>query len=116
MLDNGIYNGVRILSLNAITEMTKTQTGELKTGFTDGMSFGLGFAVVKEPQAVTAMFSKGTFGHGGAYGTQSWADPHKNLIYILMIQRAKLPNADASDIRREFQQTAFEVFDPSKKF
>jgi CubicO group peptidase (beta-lactamase class C family) len=52
------------------------------------------------------MLSPGTFGHGGAYGTQSWADPKKDLILILMIQRAKLPNSDNSDIRRAFQETA----------
>jgi len=28
------------------------------------------------------MLSPGTFGHGGAYGTQAWIDPQKNLIYI----------------------------------
>lgn len=106
MLNKGSFHGKRILSEDAVKEMTHTQTGNLKTGFSDGMSFGLGFAVVKEPQGVTGMLSKGTFGHGGAYGTQSWADPQKGTIYILMIQRAKLPNADASDIRREFQETA----------
>jgi len=105
-LNKGVYNGKRLLSEAAINQMTTTQTGEIKTGFTEGMSYGLGFAVVKEPQGVTGMLSKGTFGHGGAYGTQSWADPQKGVIYILMIQRAKLPNADASDIRRVFQQTA----------
>ncbi|HON08035.1 MAG TPA: serine hydrolase domain-containing protein [Verrucomicrobiota bacterium] len=105
-LNKGVYNGKRILSEAAINQMTTTQTGEIKTGFTEGMSYGLGFAVVKEPQGVTGMLSKGTFGHGGAYGTESWADPQKGVIYILMIQRAKLPNADASDIRRVFQQTA----------
>lgn len=106
MLNKGVYKGKRILSEESVALMTRTQTGELKTGFTEGMSFGLGFAVVKEPQGVTGMLSKGTLGHGGAYGTQSWADPNKSVIYILMIQRAKLPNADASDIRREFQETA----------
>lgn len=106
MLNKGVYKGKRVLSESSVFELTRTQTGDLKTGFTDGMSFGLGFGVVKEPQGVTGMLSKGTFGHGGAYGTQSWADPQKGIIYILMIQRAKLPNADASDIRRAFQEAA----------
>lgn len=103
MLSRGVWHGKRLLSAQAVAELTRTQTGDLKTGFTDGMSFGLGFAVVKEPQGVTAMLSPGTFGHGGAYGTQSWADPRHDLIYVLMIQRARLPNADASEVRRAFQ-------------
>ena len=39
--------------------MTRTQTGDIKTGFVDGMSFGYGWAVVKEPKGVTAMLSPG---------------------------------------------------------
>lgn len=106
MLNGGIFEGKRLLSQGAVAQLTRTQTGDLKTGFTDGMSFGLGFAVVKEPTGVTAMLSRGSFGHGGAYGTQSWVDPEKKMIFILMIQRAKLPNADASDVRRVFQEIA----------
>jgi CubicO group peptidase (beta-lactamase class C family) len=106
VLDGGASHGKRYLSKTAVDLMTRTQTGDLKTGFTDGMSFGLGWDVVKQPTGVTAMLAPGTFGHGGAYGTQGWIDPKKDLILVLMIQRAKLSNADASDIRRNFQETA----------
>lgn len=106
MLNGGTWRGRRLLSHAAVEELTRTQTGDLQTGFTNGMSYGLGFAVVKEPKGVTGMLSAGTFGHGGAYGTQSWADPRRDLIVVLMIQRAKLPNADASDLRRVFQEIA----------
>jgi CubicO group peptidase (beta-lactamase class C family) len=83
--------------------MTRTQTGDIKTGFVEGMSFG--FAVVKQPQGVTSMLSPGTFGHGGAYATQSWADPKRDLILVLMIQRAGFPNGGDSPVRRAFQET-----------
>ena len=82
MLNRGVWKGNRILSEEAINELTKTQTGDIKTGFTEGMSWGLGFQVVKAPQGVTSMLSPGTFGHGGAYATQSWADPVHQSIYI----------------------------------
>jgi CubicO group peptidase (beta-lactamase class C family) len=106
MLNGGTLDGDRILSQRAAKEMTRTQSGDIRTGFVDGMSWGYGFAVVKEPKGVTAMLSPGTFGHGGAYGTQSWADPEKDLIMILMIQRAGLPNADASPMRETLQKAA----------
>lgn len=106
MLQDGAGRRRRVLSREAVAQMTRTQTGDLKTGFTEGMSFGFGFAVVKQPHGVTAMLSPGSFGHGGAYGTQSWADPHKDMIYVLMIQRARLRNADASDVRQAFQAAA----------
>jgi CubicO group peptidase (beta-lactamase class C family) len=106
MLAGGEWRGKRLLSREAVSQLTRTQTSDIKTGFTDGMSWGLGFAVVKEPKGVTGMFSAGTFGHGGAYGTQSWADPKKDLIVVLMIQRAKIGNADASEVRRALQEAA----------
>jgi len=106
MLNGGTWNGKRLLSQEGVTAMTRTQTADIKTGFTEGMSFGFGFAVVKNPTGVTQMLSPGTFGHGGAYGTQAWIDPKKDMVFLLMIQRAKLPNADASDVRRAFQEAA----------
>lgn len=110
MLNSGVSRGKRLLSASAVQQMTATQTGDIKTGFVEGMSFGFGFAVVKSPQGVTAMLSRGTFGHGGAYATQSWADPHKDLILVLMIQRAGFPNGDNSPVRMAFQQAAMKAF------
>lgn len=106
MLDGGVWQGKRLVSEAGMKQFTTTQTGEIKTGFVEGMSYGFGFAVVKEPQGVTGMLSKGCFGHGGAYATQSWADPQKKLILIMMIQRAGLPNGDDSEMRKAFQAAA----------
>ena len=110
LLDGGVCDGHRYLSEAAVHQMTRTQTGELETGFSPGMSWGLGFQVVKEPQGVTAMLAPGTFGHGGAYATQSWADPQTRMIYILMVQRRGFPNGDQSPIRQAFQAAAALAF------
>jgi CubicO group peptidase (beta-lactamase class C family) len=112
LLSGGTLDGKRIISDKSVTEMTRVQTGDLKCGFTPGMGHGLGFAVVRQPQGVTAMLSPGSFGHGGAFGTQSWADPQRDLFLILLIQRTGLPNSDASDMRREFQQLAVDAIRP----
>lgn len=106
VLNGGELDGRRYVSRESVALMTRTQTGDIKTGFTDGMSFGFGWAVVKQPQGVTAALSPGTFGHGGAYGTQGWVDPQKDMVFVLMIQRARLPNADGSEVRRAFQEAA----------
>ena len=63
--------------------------------------------MVREPQGVTAVLSPGSFGHGGAYGTQGWIDPVKGVAYILMVQRVNFPNSDNSDLRGDFQKAAF---------
>jgi CubicO group peptidase (beta-lactamase class C family) len=106
ILDGGIYGETRILSKESVQQMIRTQTGELETGFTKGMSFGLAFQVVKDPTGVTGMLSPGTFGHGGALGTQYWADPGSGTIYILMIQRQGFGTGDSADIRQTFQEIA----------
>jgi CubicO group peptidase (beta-lactamase class C family) len=112
LLLQGRLGEVRILRPESVALMTQVHTGQLVTGFTPGMGFGLGWGVIREPQGVHAMLSPGTFGHGGAFGTQGWIDPHKDLFVILLIQRTGLPNSDASDLRRELQQLAVDALSP----
>jgi CubicO group peptidase (beta-lactamase class C family) len=69
--------------------------------------WGIGTCVLKTPHAgVAAMLSPGSYGHGGAWGTQAWIDPVRGVAYILMVQRTNFANSDASDVRRAFQQAA----------
>jgi CubicO group peptidase (beta-lactamase class C family) len=114
ILNGGDLDGKRYVNPESVALMTSVQTGDLKTGFTPGNGWGLGWCVVREPQGVTAMLSPGTFGHGGAYGTQAWIDPVKKRAYILMIQRADFPNSDASDVRKAFQEAANSDLDSAK--
>jgi CubicO group peptidase (beta-lactamase class C family) len=106
VLRGGELDGKRYLKPETVKLMTTIQTADLKTGFTGGNGWGLGWCVVREPQGVTAMLSPGTFGHGGAYGTQAWVDPGTKRVYILMVQRANFPNSDGSEVRRGFQEAA----------
>lgn len=108
-LNAGRLGSVKVLSPESVLTMTKVQTGDLTCGFVPGMGFGFGWAIVKEPQGVTSMVSPGTFGHGGAFGTQAWIDPKQDLFVILLIQRVGLQNADGSDLRRELQQLAVDA-------
>jgi CubicO group peptidase (beta-lactamase class C family) len=111
IINGGELEGRRYLKPESVMLMTSVQTGALKTGFTDGNGWGLGWCVVRDLRGVTAMLSPGTFGHGGAYGTQAWIDPVKRRIDILMIQRSDFPNSDASEVRRAFQEAAASATD-----
>ena len=106
ILNQGALDGKRYMKPESVNLMTSIQTGDLKAGFTDGNGWGLGWCVVRQPQGITGMLSAGTFGHGGAYGTQAWIDPVKQIIYVLMVQRSDFPNSDASEVRRAFQIAA----------
>jgi CubicO group peptidase (beta-lactamase class C family) len=106
LLDRGTAGGHRYLSEATLEKMTRNHTGELRAGFTDGIVMGLGFQIVGKPVGVTEMLSPGTYGHGGAFGTQGWIDPGHQTIYILMVQRTGFPNGDASDLRKSLQSIA----------
>jgi CubicO group peptidase (beta-lactamase class C family) len=116
LLNGGTLDGRRYLSDRAMKFLTTPQTADLPTGFfqTDthgnrGANYGWGMAtcILRTPhEGVAAMLSPGTYGHGGAWGTQAWMDPVKGVAYILMVQRSNFPNSDASDVRRVFQQAA----------
>src|SRR5439155_1540213 len=106
LLSDGALEGHVYLKPESVRLLSMIHTGELKTGFTPGNGWGLAVCVVREPQGVTGMLSSGTFGHGGAYGTQAWIDPAKGIAYILMVQRRDFSNADASNPRQVFQQAA----------
>ncbi len=106
LLSGGTWQGKRILSDQSVKRLGTPTTADLKTGFTPGNAWGVGCCVVREPQGPTSMLSKGTYGHGGAYGTQAWIDPVKGRAYLLFVQRANFPNADASEVRVAFQKLA----------
>ncbi len=111
MLNKGELEGRRVLKAETVALMTRNQLGDMpKVSFTPGMAMGLGFHVVREPQGVSESLSAGSFGHGGAHGTQMWIDPVRQRAYVLLVQRANFPNSDASEARRIFQKAAVESY------
>ncbi|GAB5559714.1 MAG: serine hydrolase domain-containing protein [Synoicihabitans sp.] len=106
LLNQGTLDGHRILSPAAVRELHTPRTGDLKAGFVAGSVWGLGVGIVREPTGVTSMLSPGSYGHGGAYGTQAWIDPTTGYAFVLMIQRTNYGNGDDSTVRRDFQQAA----------
>lgn len=103
VLNGGEFDGRRYLKPESVKYMTGVLTGDLQTGFTNGNGWGLAWCVIKKPQGPTTALASGSHGHGGAYGTQAWIDPENNKIYLLMVQRANFPNADASELRQALQ-------------
>jgi CubicO group peptidase (beta-lactamase class C family) len=111
LINEGKVDGNQLLSPESVRAFRTIHTGALTTGFTPGNGWGVGCCVVRNPQGASAALSAGSFGHGGAYGTQAWVDPVKRRAYILMTQRANFPNADDSAVRKAFQEKAAKAFD-----
>lgn len=125
LLNRGSLDGRRYLSEKAFDVLTTVHTGDLPTGFFQAEAFGkkganygwgIGTCILRTPHEGSAeMLSPGSFGHGGAWGTQAWIDPQRGVAYLLMVQRANFNNADASEVRRAFQRAAVNALSAKKK-
>jgi CubicO group peptidase (beta-lactamase class C family) len=89
LLNGGEFEGRRYLSRQAIATMTRVFTPKVKpSGWLGGTAYGLTFEIVTEPEGTLLFHSPGTFGHGGAFGTEGWMDPKNDLIRIMLVQMA----------------------------
>jgi CubicO group peptidase (beta-lactamase class C family) len=117
LLNDGSFKGHRYLKAETMKFLKTPQTPEeMPTGFFQNKTYGehgknygwgIGTCILKTPHDGPAEgLSAGTFGHGGAWGTQAWIDPVKGRAYVLMVQRSNFPNSDASPVREAFQKAA----------
>ena len=106
VLDRGTFEGRRYLSPAALDLMTAVQTGSLKAGWKPGAGFGLTFEVVRDPMGTLAFQSAGTYGHGGAFGTEGWIDPTRRMITILLLQRSEGGDSDEHNALRALAASA----------
>lgn len=103
LLNGGELDGVRILSPASIDIMTSDQVGNLYPQ--PGMGFGFGFSIVERPSADNTLASAGTWGWGGAYGSQYRVDPGHGLVLVFMINQA--PNT--SDVAAKFPTLVYQA-------
>lgn len=90
--NGGVLEGRRVLSEDAVKQMTSKQTGHLPA------SYGLGLSV-----------DGGRVGHGGAYGTHSGYDAQRGLITVFLVQHACW-SGNGDRILPAFQKAAVETF------
>ena len=97
LLGRGAYDGVRLLGRRTLELMTRnhlpggadlgaTSTGGFAETTFDGVGFGLGFAVVQDPQPTKTHATTGEFYWGGAASTAFWVDPAEEITAMLFTQ------------------------------
>ncbi len=91
LVNNGLYNGQRILSRNTIETMTADQMILLNregNGFSTlpGISYCLGFALRTEEAKGYGPKSPGTYEWGGYFNTKFFIDPEEELVFVGMTQ------------------------------
>ena len=109
LLDGGGYNGRRYLRRHSIEIMTQVFTPDVKpSGWLGGTGYGLTFEVVDQPEGTLLLHSMGTFGHGGAFGTEGWIDPKQDLIRIVLVQLADGSGSPARSVVMQLGEAAVE--------
>lgn len=103
LLNNGEYNGKRLLSRNTVRMMTMNQIGDLNI---DENKFGLGFLVTTESGSRLSPMPAGTYGWGGAFSTVYWADPKEKIITILYRQ---MWGSHGGDIDSKFRVLVYQA-------
>ena len=112
LLNEGTFNGRRLLSPKTIELMTKDHSRAVAHHGGPvalpgrGVGFGLGFAVTNDVAASQILGSKGTYGWGGAAGTFFRIDPEEDLVYIMMMQL--MPN-EQLQARAKFQTMVYQA-------
>ena len=100
--NNGVHQGKRLLSKAAIETMTVVHTGDLKAA-SPGAGFGLAWEVVKDNAGILNFLSIGTYGHGGAFGTQGWVDRAREVVGVYLVQGGPGVN----DAKNAFMRMAY---------
>jgi len=111
LLNGGVWEGKVIIKPETLAAVTKNQIGTITARA--GEPWGYGFAVVQDPskQPANVMLPAGAYGHGGAYGTNSWLDPKRGVVYVIMLERSGFRDVDNNPMRVAFQQMAADALD-----
>ena len=97
LLGGGQFGGRRYLSEAAVKQMTSRQTPpDVKS------SYGFGLTV-----------NDNTFGHSGAYSTNTTADSQQGLIFVWLVQHSAFPG-EGGKSQDAFKQAAIETFARAK--
>lgn len=84
---DGELDGVRLLKKETVDLMRTNQLPENLDGIaggTQGLGFGLNFAVVKDPSKVPGRTIEGEYFWGGMANTVFWIDPTNDVVAIFM--------------------------------
>ena len=84
-----------VLKPETVDRMSTNQVGNLFAEWipvaTKGEGFGLGFGITLDPAVADSGRSRGSFGWGGAYGTESWVDPTLDITAAYFVQQPVRP-------------------------
>lgn len=102
-MNQGEWNGKRILNPESVEEMTKLQTGNIPDAFR-----GLGWEL-RQDWYMGPFAAKETFGHTGFTGTSLFVDPKRDVMVILLTNRVHPTRTgpNVSEVRKQIAEAVF---------
>ena len=101
LLNNGEFNGNRIIKKNSIDIMTeKHSDGD------DGFYNAFSLFVLEDPQEDGRNSSKGIYGWSGYHNTHFWIDNEKNLFGLFMTRAREY----SQDIQNDFREAVYSIY------
>ena len=104
ILNQGVYNNIRILGSRFVEMMLMKQTK------LEDFNAVQGFAawVTNKQGAARGPMSEGSYGFGGFWDTQSWADPKGDYVAVLLLQ---MYPGNRHRIQQKFKNITYGVID-----
>ena len=109
LLNEGEYNGKRLLRPETVQLMGTNQIGDVNNG---DDKFGLGFGITSAKTAARLGVSEGNLEWGGIFGTTYWIDRKTGIIALLYSQ--KYPNSYGS-IGDKFKSFVYQAITDKKE-
>ena len=110
LLNNGEFDGVRLLGRKSVELMTSNHTGDILIPMMGrGFGCGLGVGVYTGGSGRPIMRSPGTYGWGGAAGTTFFVDPREKLIAICFTQVLNHMMIPGNTIHEDFERLVYQA-------
>ncbi len=103
LVNNGEYNGKRILSPFAVRMMTTSQYDKINWPDT---KMGLGFSLYTDKSVARSPLSPGSFEWGGMFSSTYWIDPKEKLVAQLFLNQ--YPNSHG-EIHDKFKVAVYQA-------
>ena len=94
LLNNGEYNGKRILSRASVKMMTVSQYDKINW---PENKMGLGFSIATEKSQAVSPLSPGSFEWGGMFSSSYWIDPKEKIVAQLFLNQFPQSHGEIHD-------------------
>lgn len=112
LLNRGQFAGRRFLSAETMYLMSRDHIGDLPMMWpVQGLGFGLGFAVIKDPAKTGFLGTTGTYYWDGAAATVFWVDPVEDLVVVGLTQHLQVPGIDPHLLGAELHNLVYAALD-----